>query len=101
MAEKQLSKLKITPNDQDTYVINDIEARTIAQNAQSTAQTAKSTAQTAQSTAQTAQSTAKTAQSAAQSAQSIANSKLKTAKLSSSYDDTSKTLTLSIATTTN
>ena len=94
MATKQLSNLKISPNDEDTYIIVDGVARQTAENAQSTAQTA-------QSTANTAKSTADSAKTAAQSAQATANSKLKTAKLSSSYDDASKTLTLSILTTTN
>lgn len=66
MADKQLSKLKITPNDEDTYIIYDNEARTLVQSAQSTA-----------------------------------DSKLKTASLSSSYDSVSKTLTISLLTTTN
>ena len=86
MAEVNLSILKIT-GDSNDYMITD--------------ETARTTASTAQSTAQTAQSTAQTAQSTAEAAQSTANSKLKTATLQSSYEEQTKTLTVTLNTSTN
>lgn len=44
MPEKQLSKLKITPNDENTYIICDNEARTTAESAQSIANSKLKTA---------------------------------------------------------
>ena len=87
MANQNLSIIKISSNPNDAYIIYDEQARTLANSAQSTAQTAQSTAQTAKTTAD--------------SAKSIANSKLKTAVLNSSYDSDTKSLTLSLSTTTN
>ena len=107
MAQVNLSILKITGDNND-YLITDemsrdiaTEAQSTAQAAQSTATEAQSTAQSAQSTAQSAQSTAQAAQSTAQAAQSTADSKLKTITLKSNYTQESKTLTISLNTSTN
>ena len=108
MAVKQkVSFLNVTTSEGvKEFEIFDEATNTLANTAKSTADTAKSTADTAKASASTADGKAVKAQSTADSALAKANQAntglancIKTATLNATYESTSKTLTLAVATT--
>ena len=108
MAVKQkVSFLNVTTSEGvKEFEIFDEGTNNLANLAKQTADTAKSTAETAKTSASSADSKAVKAQSTADSALSKANQAstglnncIKTASLNATYESTSKTLTLAIATT--